>query len=44
MVDHASKFISYATAAPLGMMKDAIHETDVSYADEALALVQALVF
>lgn len=44
VIDHAARFISYAAANALGLMKDAIHETDVGYADEALALVQALVF
>jgi len=44
VVDHAARFGTWAQANALGLMKDAIHETEPGYADEALALVSALVF
>jgi lysophospholipase L1-like esterase len=44
VVDHAARFISFANANGLGLMRDGIHETEPGYADEALALVSALIF
>ncbi|WP_199088364.1 SGNH/GDSL hydrolase family protein [Bosea sp. ASV33] len=44
IIDHAARFVSYASANALGLMRDAIHETEPGYADEAQALVNALVF
>jgi len=44
VVDHAARFGSWTLANSLGLMKDAIHETEAGYADEASALVDALLF
>ena len=43
VIDHAARFVSYANANALGLMRDSIHETEPGYADQAQALVNALV-
>ena len=44
VVDHAARFVNFANANALGLMRDAIHETEPGYADEAQALASALLF
>ena len=44
VVDHAARFVSFASANGLGLMRDAIHETEPGYADQAQALLSALLF
>ncbi|WP_199085481.1 SGNH/GDSL hydrolase family protein [Bosea sp. ASV33] len=44
VVDHAARFVSFSNANAIGLMRDAIHETEPGYADEAQALVSALLF
>ncbi|WP_420104562.1 SGNH/GDSL hydrolase family protein [Bosea sp. (in: a-proteobacteria)] len=45
VVDHDARFVSYTFANSLGLHRDTVpHETEPGYADEAQALVNALVF
>ena len=44
VVDHAARFGTWAQANALGLMRDSPHETEAGYADQAQALVNALVF
>jgi len=44
VVDHAARFGTWDQANTAGLMRDAIHETEPGYADQAQALVTALLF
>lgn len=43
VADHAARFVSFANANGLSLMRDGIHETEPGYSDEAMALIGALI-